>query len=79
MRDLADDVLGEGREIVRVNMIAPSWIKSAMTDRIVPYLEKHNVTVGTPGDVRRIVMRICADEGVRGEFFSFLYVGEVMR
>lgn len=66
MRELSDDVLGEGREGVRINMIAPSWIRSGMTDKIVPYLEKHNVTVGTPEDCTKVVLRMCADEGVKG-------------
>jgi NAD(P)-dependent dehydrogenase (short-subunit alcohol dehydrogenase family) len=66
MREIAPDVLGEGRESVKINMIAPSWIRSGMTDRIVPYLEKNHVTVGTPEDCAKIVLRMCADEGVKG-------------
>jgi 5'-hydroxyaverantin dehydrogenase len=69
MRELSDDVLGEGRGGVRVNMIAPSWIRSGMTDRIVPYLEKNKVTVGTPEDCTKVVLRMVADEGVKGMFF----------
>lgn len=72
MRELADDVLGDGREGVRVNMIAPSWIRSGMTDKIVPYLEKHNVTVGTPEDCARVVLRMCADKNVKGKLDVFL-------
>lgn len=72
MRELADDVLGDGREGVRVNMIAPSWIRSGMTDKIVPYLEKHNVTVGTPEDCARVVLRMCADKNIKGKLDVFL-------
>jgi len=68
MRDLPNDVLGEGKPAVRMNMIAPSWIRSGMTDKIVPYLEKNSVRVGNPEDVTSVVLRMCADENVKGLF-----------
>ncbi|QDS76884.1 hypothetical protein FKW77_003784 [Venturia effusa] len=72
MRELSPTILGEGRESVRVNMIAPSWIRSGMTGRIVPFLERRNVVVGEPGDCARVVLRMCGDEGVRGRVAAVL-------
>lgn len=78
MRELSEDVLGEGKGGVRINMIAPSWIRSGMTDKIVPYLEKNHYTVGTPEDCTKVVLRMLADEGVKGmscSCFGSFFVG----
>ncbi|RDI87450.1 hypothetical protein Vi05172_g2348 [Venturia inaequalis] len=72
MRGLAPDVLGEGREGVRVNMIAPSWIRSGMTGGLVPFLERRGVVVGSPGDCAGVVLRIVGDAGVYGRAVAVL-------
>jgi 5'-hydroxyaverantin dehydrogenase len=67
LRDLPKDLLGEGKPSVRFNMIAPSWIKSGMTSNMVAYLEKSSVVVGVPDDCTQVVLRMCADENVKGK------------
>jgi 5'-hydroxyaverantin dehydrogenase len=67
LRELPKDFLGEGKPSVRFNMIAPSWIVSGMTSNIVPHLQKSSVVVGVPDDCSYVVLRMCADEVVKGK------------
>jgi 5'-hydroxyaverantin dehydrogenase len=72
LRDLPKDFLGEGKPPVRFNMIAPSWIRSGMTSNMVSHLEKSSVIVGVPDDCTFVVLRMCADETVKGKCIPIL-------
>ncbi|KAF2433144.1 NAD(P)-binding protein [Tothia fuscella] len=72
LRDLPADFLGEGKPGVRFNMIAPSWIRSGMTANMLGYLEKSSMVVGDPGDCTWVVLRMLADENVKGRSASII-------
>jgi 5'-hydroxyaverantin dehydrogenase len=72
LKDLPNGFLGEGKPSVRFNMIAPSWIVSGMTNNLVAHLEKSSVIIGVPEDCTYVVLRMCADENVKGKFINHL-------
>jgi len=63
-------ILGQGKPQFRVNLIAPTWVRTRMTQGIQGRLESSQSTikVAEVSDVVDVVMRMASDEGVRGKF-----------
>jgi 5'-hydroxyaverantin dehydrogenase len=68
-------LLGEGKPSFRVNLIAPSWIRTNMTKGFQAAVENRNlnVKIGDVSDCVDVVLRMAADEGVIGILFILIY------
>lgn len=62
----APGVLGEGMPAVRCNLIAPIWVRTPMTARLMDMIEKMGHSIAEPSDAVWVVMRMCADQKVIG-------------
>lgn len=61
-------LLGEGKPDFRVNLIAPSWIRTNMTKGFQAVVKSRdlNVKIGDVSDCVDVVLRMAADENVIG-------------
>ena len=62
-------ILGENRPSFRVNLIAPTWVRTNMTRGLQSRLEESNSTIkiAEVSDVVDVVLRMASDENVRGK------------
>lgn len=58
--------LGEGMPKFRVNLIAPGWVRTAMTAAIVDRLQESGQTVAEVSDVVHVALRMAVDDDVQG-------------
>jgi NAD(P)-dependent dehydrogenase (short-subunit alcohol dehydrogenase family) len=70
-RDLPG-LLGEDKPQLRVNLIAPSWVRTPMTERFIERLEQAGCKVANVSDVVHVVLRMCVDEAVQGRAAAIL-------
>lgn len=69
----APGVLGEGMPAVRCNLIAPTWVRTPMTEKYLGIVQKIlGATVAEPEDAAWIVMRMCADQKVVGKILFWM-------
>ncbi|KAF2400635.1 NAD(P)-binding protein [Trichodelitschia bisporula] len=59
-------ILGEGHPDLRVNLLAPTFVKTNMTKGYWEYMEKAGLSLAEVSDCVDVAMRLCADEGVHG-------------
>ncbi|KAF2675262.1 NAD(P)-binding protein [Microthyrium microscopicum] len=61
-------ILGEGKPLFRVNLIAPTWVKTNLTARFQQLIEGGNSTVkmAEVSDCTDVVLRMASDEKVVG-------------
>jgi len=64
----AYEILGEGKPKIRCNLIAPTYVKTAMTKTYWEYMEKMGVYMAEVSDCTDVVLRMAADENVIGTF-----------
>jgi 5'-hydroxyaverantin dehydrogenase len=75
-------VLGEGKPRFRVNLIAPTWVRTNMTKGLQSRLEETQsaIKVAEVSDCVDVVLRMASDENVRGKYllgfftYHFLHV-----
>jgi len=62
-------ILGEGKPEFRVNLIAPTWVRTNMTKGIQAHLEKTGAssTIAEVSDCVDVVLRMASDETVKGK------------
>jgi NAD(P)-dependent dehydrogenase (short-subunit alcohol dehydrogenase family) len=72
-----DGLLGEGKPKFRANLIAPTYVETNMTKGITQYVKRTNATikVAQVSDAVHVVMRMVADENVRGKWCGDLKSG----
>lgn len=59
---------------IQANLIAPTFLRTAMTASLVAHLEQAGVKVGEVGDAVEGVLRAVADDEVDGEFIRGLFI-----
>jgi len=66
----AERILGEGKPNFRVNLIAPTWVKTNMTKRLQDALTggASKIKIAEVSDVVDVVLRMSSDESVKGEY-----------
>ena len=66
-----DNVLGEGKPGFRVNLIAPTWVRTNMTKGFSSRVAADSpVKIAEVSDCVDVFMRMSADEGLKGELRS---------
>jgi NAD(P)-dependent dehydrogenase (short-subunit alcohol dehydrogenase family) len=65
-----DGLLGEGKPKFRANLIAPTYVETNMTRGMAQYVKQTGATikVAQVSDATHVVLRMIADENVRGKF-----------
>ena len=63
-------VLGEGKPRFRVNLIAPTWVRTNMTKGLQSRLEETQsaIKVAEVSDCVDVVLRMASDENVKGKY-----------
>jgi 5'-hydroxyaverantin dehydrogenase len=62
-----DGLLGEGKPMFRVNLIAPTWVRTNMTRGFSSRVgEDSTVKIAEVSDCVDVVMRMAADEKIKG-------------
>jgi 5'-hydroxyaverantin dehydrogenase len=66
-------ILGEGKPGFRVNLIAPTWVRTNMTRGIQSRIEESQSTikVAEVSDCVDVVLRMASDENVKGTWYHF--------
>jgi len=73
----AYQILGEDKPKLRCNLIAPTFVKTNMTKGYWGHMEKMGILLAEVSDCVDVVLRMCADSKVIGEFIFrliFLWV-----
>jgi 5'-hydroxyaverantin dehydrogenase len=61
-------LLGEGKPKFRVNLIAPTWVRTNMTSRLQEVLTADSkIKIAEVSDCVHVVLRMAADENVKGK------------
>jgi 5'-hydroxyaverantin dehydrogenase len=68
LRNIAN-ILGEGKPKFRVNLIAPTWVRTNMTSRFADRIAGGDSTIkmAEVSDCVDVILRMSSDEGVRGK------------
>jgi 5'-hydroxyaverantin dehydrogenase len=67
-----EHILGEGKPKFRANLIAPTWVSTAMTRGMKERVKESNspIKVAEVSDVVHVAMRMVSDENVKGMYRS---------
>jgi 5'-hydroxyaverantin dehydrogenase len=66
-----DNILGENMPLFRVNLIAPTWVRTNMTKGFSERMAAESaVKIAEVSDCVDVFMRMAADEGIKGMFAS---------
>lgn len=68
--------LGEGKPEFRVNLIAPTWVRTNMTKGIQERIQETDsaIKVAEVSDVVDVVLRMSSDESVKGKTVPVCYI-----
>jgi 5'-hydroxyaverantin dehydrogenase len=67
-----DGLLGPGKPQFRVNLIAPTWVKTNMTKGMSSRMDENStVKMAEVSDCVDVVLRMAADENIKGTFPAF--------